>query len=320
MTLRVRRSDRCYGRTTVSRHDDRPVLIDPRCKLTYYTYILRGLDDLGRRYRFVRLDGPVTRYMRMRDGDRRIIVDAADDADVDAAAYEWADVMGKVNCTDELLVEHPNIRMLGPLWGLQQWPMPVAYAHAARAAIGGANLLEAIRAIRFQGKTRLPINAYVPATADDDYVFHRSRDWGPWHPDANQPRYRFFQALESIDVRKTASLEEGRISLADYLAETGRSTVVFNSPAVVDCLGWKLGEYLALGKAIVSTPLGRALPEPLVHGEHIHFVDDSVDAIRDALLTVLGDRDYRMHLERGARHWFERNLTPAIVVRRLLAE
>lgn len=312
-------SDRCYGRVTVSRHDDRPVLIDPRCKLTYYTYLLRGLDDIGRPYRFARLDGPVAHSMRMRDGDRRIIVDAADDADVHADGYEWADVMGKVNCTDELLAQHPRIRMLGPLWGLQRWPMPVAYLHALRAAIGGANLLDATRAIRFQGKTRLPISVYSPATADDDYVFHRSRDWGPWHPDANLPRYRFFQALESIDVRKTASLEEGRISLAEYLAETGRSTVVFNSPAVVDCLGWKLGEYLALGKAIVSTPLGRALPEPLVHGEHIHLVDDSVEAIREALLTVLGDRDYRMRLERGARQWFERNLTPAVVVRRLLA-
>lgn len=310
---------RCYVPDVVKSRANRPVLVDPRCKLTYYTYILRGLDDIGRRYRFARLDGPIGHSMRMRDGDRRIAIDAADPAHVDEGLYEWADVMGKVNCAEDTIGHHPKLRLLGPLWGLQRWPMPVAYLHAARAAIGGANLLDATRAIRFQGKTRLPISVYSPSVADDAYVFHRSRDWGPWHPDANLPRYRFFKALESIDVRTTASLEEGRISLADYLAETARSTVVFNSPAVEDCLGWKLGEYLALGKAIVSTPLGRALPEPLEHGEHLHLVEDSVEGIRDGLQRVLQDRPYRIRLEQGARQWFDRNLTPATVVTRLLA-
>ena len=45
---------------------------------------------------------------------------------------------------------------------------------------------------------------------------------------------------------------------------TARSAVVFNCPAVHGCLGWKLGEYLTLRKAIISTDLGRRLPAPLV--------------------------------------------------------
>jgi glycosyltransferase involved in cell wall biosynthesis len=96
--------------------------------------------------------------------------------------------------------------------------------------------------------------------------------------------------------------------------------VVFNCPAVHGCLGWKLGEYLALGKAIISIPLERALPEPLEHGEHIHYVDDNTEAMSEAVRTIDRDADYRHHLESGARSWYERNLTPAKIAARLVDE
>ena len=40
-----------------------------------------------------------------------------------------------------------------------------------------------------------------------------------------------------------------------------------------------------MGKAIISTPLTREMPSPLVHGKHVHFVN-SVEEIYDAVVKI----------------------------------
>lgn len=112
---------------------------------------------------------------------------------------------------------------------------------------------------------------------------------------------------------------ERRYSLKEYLSKLKRSAVAFNTPAVHSCHGWKLGEFLALGKAIVSTPLTRALPAPLLHGEHIHFVDGSPDSIREAVCLICRDISYRQRLERSARAYYLQYLQPQHVIERILA-
>jgi glycosyltransferase involved in cell wall biosynthesis len=107
---------------------------------------------------------------------------------------------------------------------------------------------------------------------------------------------------------------------AQYIRKTQSSTVVFNTPAVLRCHGWKLAEFLALGKAIISTPLERLLPAPLEMGRDIHYVDPvSVDSIRDAVERIRGDDAYRRHLEEGARQYYVKYLQPAAVIRRILS-
>ena len=81
----------------------------------------------------------------------------------------------------------------------------------------------------------------------------------------------------------------------------------FNTPAFWDCHGWKLGEYLALGKAIISTPLSNDLPAPLIHGQHIHIIpDSSKESIREAVVLLINNPDYRENLEKNAlNYWNE---------------
>ena len=55
---------------------------------------------------------------------------------------------------------------------------------------------------------------------------------------------------------------------------------------------WDLGEYLALGKAIISTPLFNDLPAPLTHGINIHFVENDVDSIKEAVSYIIANPDY----------------------------
>ena len=103
----------------------------------------------------------------------------------------------------------------------------------------------------------------------------------------------------------------------DYIRKTKESVVVFNTPSVCECHGWKLAEYLCMGKAIISTPLTREMPAPLEHGKHVHFVN-SVEEIYDAVVKINSDAQYRKRLEDGARRYYEKWVAPEIVIQRLL--
>ena len=110
---------------------------------------------------------------------------------------------------------------------------------------------------------------------------------------------------------------ESRLSMDDYIRKTKESVVVFNTPSVCECHGWKLAEYLCMGKAIISTPLTREMPAPLEHGKHVHFVN-SPGEIYDAVIKINSDEHYRKQLEEGAREYYEKWIAPEIVIQRLL--
>src|SRR5690606_3774795 len=128
---------------------------------------------------------------------------------------------------------------------------------------------------------RRPETDYRPAPSDDSYVFFVAWPWKK-HPHVNPPRARFmrvckrsslvrfeggFAPRRRADVPMIADVTAERLySFTEWLGKTQRSAAVFNCPAVHDCHGWKLGEFLALGKAIITLPLSRSLPVPLEHG------------------------------------------------------
>ena len=164
-------------------------------------------------------------------------------------------------------------------------------------------------------------------------MFHVSWTWKK-HQEVNEARARFVDACRSLDgltfegglaprrrhdvsgfERVTA---RKRYRLREYLEKQGESLCAFNSPAVHDCLGWKLGEYLALGKAIVSLPLTRELPSPLEHGTHVHVVEDSCEAMAEAVERLRVDVAYRSELERNARSYWNRWLAPDQAVGRMM--
>lgn len=294
------------------------VLADGRCRLPYATYVLQGLLDLGHRVRFRRLDSPDGDGLALQIGTAKVWVDTNDMAEFDDAAYDWCDVFGKVNCTLEAAQTRSKVCLLGPLFGVRLWNLPAGYLRAPALIAAGRRPRSAIADLRFQGITRIPISRYVAAASQPDYVFHGSRAWSGRHSATNAERMLFVDAVHELGVPAETWFSDERIPLADYLAKTGRSTVAFNSPAVHRCLGWKLGEYLALGKAIISTDLERALPAALEHGVHVHYTCTDRDDIATAIDVINRDHGYRAHLEHGARTWFEDNMAPSVVAARLI--
>ena len=159
----------------------------------------------------------------------------------------------------------------------------------------------------------------------------------PWakHGDVNPPRIRFIEACHrapgltfegGFAPRRRTDVPEvlpytatARYSMSEYLTKVGRSAVAFNNPAVHGCLGWKLGEFLALGKAIVSLPLDRGLPAPSQRPPY-----DCRAATAYTSTSSMGHRTpwtrhsgacarttrYRTMLESNARGWYEQHLAP----------
>ena len=181
-------------------------------------------------------------------------------------------------------------------------------------------------------KNREPLSSYVcDIPSEDNYIFFLSTLWysDEWNKNdetVNLRRAHFIRACKSIEG---VTFEGGLLGdasssnekFADVLAtheepfgqwieKTKRSALVFNTPAFWDCHGWKLGEYLALGKCIVSTKLSNDLHYPLEHGTNIHFVEDTEESMREAISYILAHPEYRHKLEKGAREYWEKYGTP----------
>ncbi len=303
----------------------------------YYSFYLEGLRRLGLRWRLRSAGFPRVGHhgLWLRSGSRRLFISASDGPGISAEAVAWADVIGKVNLDR---AEAPaNAIPIGPSFPVAVFSAPVAWALASSAWFrGGFRTAPSARshfgAFRAQYRYRLPERAYAPGQSDPGYVFALSRLWQK-EPATNRWRAAFIEAARSLPdleieggfaPRSEPAFAEyrhlfvsGAIGLKEWVAKTQRSALVFNTPAVSGCHGWKLGEYLALGKAIVSTPPERLLPAPLEHGEHLHFVS-SQDELARAIEKIARDEPYRRRLELGARRYYDQWLAPQVVMRRLL--
>ncbi|GHT31054.1 hypothetical protein FACS189434_00080 [Bacteroidia bacterium] len=257
--------------------------------------------------------------------------------------YEWCDVYGKVNCKWELtpILKYPKIVIMAPSFGILAWKRSLFPFYCVANWIKSGRQKNFFYYCRKYGRMVLSRSTlkqyfYNPSLVVDNYVFHVSTLWhnseGNEHDNkVNARRVSFIRVCRDMNnvqfegglvpqskkkYRTSVSKFEdylyagGWMSFSEWLEKIKRSAVVFNTPAALDCHGWKLAEYIALGKAIISTPLINDLPEPLVHGENIHFVDGSEESIRKAVEYIVTNQAYREKLEQGARRYWEQYGTP----------
>lgn len=268
----------------------------------------------------------------------RVYLDMQDVRDACAAALEWCDLYAKVNL---------DLNSVSPQYAAKMFPIgptfPFTYLNSAALAwhalhtflMGHARITRPRTHFahwRALGRDRAPYAAYAPGKSESNYAFFSSSLWKQDHQ-CNRDRVRFIEACRPLNWLQFEGgfaqpwrvkgyenfIVPKRPSHVEYLAKTKRSAVVFNSPSVFGGHGWKLAEFLSMGKAIIVIPLVRLLPAPLLHGEHIHYVDGSVEAIRQAVEQICRDTAYRTHLERGAREYYLAYLQPRRVIERILS-
>ena len=183
-----------------------------------------------------------------------------------------------------------------------------------------------------QIRYRRPLAYYQVASDEPGSVFFCGTYW-PEAPAINPQRARIMEVCRQIfgtDFEGGfAPRPEARETFPhlvmphwypphEYFEKLRRSPMAFCTPGVHECLGWKLGECLAMSKATICLPLRRKMPAPLVHGTHVHFVNEDLSDLEEAVRLLHDDVEYRMSLETGARQYFQKYLHPVAVCRRII--
>lgn len=274
----------------------------------------------------------------------KVIVDFGDDSPIRKKAYQWCDVYAKININPAIIHDTDKTKLLSipPGFGIKIWTVFETLYHSFSNLVKlqfspQISLKNHFRSYLSQLK-QLWLNGFYKKSVDFDKgntVFFISSLWphpncltgtnvyrkmfiesclknkvdfegGFWVTDSHHPQFNEFRHLTFTK----------RYPLRQYIDKTKKSIFVFNTPAVHNCHGWKLGQFLAMNKAIISTPFQNSLPKDLVHGENIHFVHNE-NEMNAAVEKVLHDEEYRQKLEEGARNYYLKYVSPVSVISRI---
>ena len=336
------------------------VYIDPVDNILYSSFYIFALESLfGKNYVYLSAE-PFkelsrqsrhtwsTRFIVEKDGSRKKYVIHGDDKyQVNEELYAWCDVYGSVNANFGATPEkfHGKLVSLCPSFGIRCWTPFRTAINAMRCFPKDGS---PVKKYFGQHKRLLARPVYsdyfMPAqkAMPTGYVFFLSTLWynDEWNKNdegVNSRRANFIRACKEsgnvvfeggfVSQGKDRSSEDlfsdclcDKVSMREWLEKTRQSAVVFNTPAFWNCHGWKLGEYLALGKCIVSSKLQNDLPFPLEHGKNIHFVENTQDAMGEAIEYIISHPDYRQKLESGARAYWDAYGSPIAALKLLGVE
>lgn len=127
---------------------------------------------------------------------------------------------------------------------------------------------------------------------------------------------KVFPEYEDYLVKYQDILTTQRVGMLEYIQKTQRSSFVFNCPAVSGCHGWKLGEYLAMGKAMISIKPLNAMPGNFIPGHHYVLVRDETE-VEEAVIRLTSDKNFRDFLKKNVREYFKEYLSPEAVINRI---
>lgn len=275
----------------------------------------------------------------------KVIIDFGDDYPIRENAHNWCDLYAKINFDPLRTPLHftTKIQSIPPSFGIRIWSNFEIVSHAFSNLFKlkfspQTSIMNYFRSYFSQMK-QFPLETFsahdIPDDPKNNEVFFIASLWphpncltgtnvyrkmfidtclktgvnfngGFWVTDTEHPQFQEFKQLTFTK----------RYALKEYIEKTKKSMFVFNTPAVHNCHGWKLGQFLAMGKAIISTSFQNALPEDLVHGENIHFVNDASE-LEAAISELTHNQEYRRKLQMGAKRYYEKHGEPAAVIKKI---
>jgi len=287
------------------------------------------------------------------DVTKRIIIDYRDQNDVIEEAILWADIYAKINIDASTRKHYLADKLLNipPSFAIKIWiPIELIF-HLCNNFIK-AKIFKHLKDNNIHIRPKRWIRNYLTLlkrqrlqkyvmqgqSSKDNYVFFISTLWTDQN-NTNEGRYQYiFACSQKSEINfeggffinkqmwRATSIPNSipqkllyfkYISNKTYINNIKKSLFVFNTPAVHNCHGWKLGEFLCMGKAIISTPLINELPIPLEHGKHIYFVDGEQD-IEKAVTLLLENKDFRYNLEKNAKTYYNNYASPVKVIESII--
>ncbi len=266
----------------------------------------------------------------------RVVIDYADWPTIRPLPYEWCDLYCKINIAFDD-AQMPKLFSIGPGFGIRVFGLIDSARYAvANLLLSGNRIGNKKRFLYdYYGQYKRPLSRdYRPETPRCGYVFFASSLWKN-DLDTNRLRANFIRAarivrevefeggfapraLDDIPGFEEFTLEK-RVETGEYIGKTKNSMAVFNTPAVARCHGWKLGEFMAMGKAIISTPISRLLPQELQDRQHLLITDGSVEDIAQKLVLLRDDEHLRQRLEQAAAEYYQTFLSPEAVIAGIIA-
>ncbi len=274
---------------------------------------------------------------------KKIIIDYRDKPSVKESAYAWCDCYAKININSILTDKkfHDKLISIGPEFPVRIWNIWETIYHCAfnfmRCRFSPIVSLRAYLLDYYRQYTRLKLEYLLNIPRNDNnhydepYIFMSATLWEHKNclEGTNLQRKKFIDVCKGLKCHFEGGFIASKnhpqytefkylilnrpYSIRRYIKKTKQSVLVFNNPAVHNCHGWKLGEYLGLGKAIISTPMSNLLPEALVHGKNVHFIYNDED-FTTAIQLLLKDHGYRKHLEDNAKAYYWKYIDPRSII------
>lgn len=310
----------------------------------YDGYYIQGIKEVFKNYefnidKFPAFENGVFAFIVENENiTKKIVVDSKDSNKIDSAAFDWCDVYGKVNYNKESLLScnKEKIIPIGPSFGIKIWTLAQTFYCFTFNFIRFRNHIlnkKEFAANYWRQYKRLRLNAYCFTNSSVNKIFFLNSIWKR-ESATNTNRALFIQnCKKNADV----SFEGGfaarsngdnlgfddmiyskKIPLKLYIQKIKKSALVFNTPAVLNCHGWKLGEFLALGKAIISTSHYNELPKELKHDKHLIYANNQQE-IEQAINRLIKDPKIKKRLEFQSRNYFNEFLAPVKVIQKLIA-
>lgn len=105
----------------------------------------------------------------------------------------------------------------------------------------------------------------------------------------------------------------------NYISLVKKSSIVISSSGLLDSIGWKMGEYVALGKAIVAEPIAAKMPAPFEDGVHYQSYRSPEECIQ-AVTDLLSSPEKLSAMSNATTQYYEAVLSPRELMLRHLNE
>lgn len=281
---------------------------------------------------------------------KKIAIDFGDLRKPDSFFLEWGDLYAKINLHEETFseisqifgssagIQTSKIINITPGFGVRVFSLIetaiLSFKILLRKKHQSIQIIKDLLRAYFK---RLPLDAYQPSASDSDYIFYMETLWHKTTSYINLQRAAFIRAVQRlenvnfegglVDVGydcdyipdlKDLKYNNKKIALRKFITKTKKSALVFNNPAGGHCHGWKLAEFWAMGKAIISKPLENQIsPEPQDR-MNVYFANHDEESLKIAAQKIIIDDEFRKQLEFGAHKYWQDYAKPSKVIERIL--
>ncbi len=300
----------------------------------YCSYYLLGLSEVSE-IKF----SPMPEFAHLNDKPFLVIeykgkvavIENDDPIGVDVMAYEHADLYF---ATNKLLAREdynwPKVKPIYPHYSIDNSTQYLKLFGLNRLTSPG--IKEFVR--QWYILYRRPDFVNLPyQKLEGNYVFFAGSIWKkePW---ANQVRAEFVKACQQnahinfeggMNPRADGDLcglspevMDKRYTPSEFAEKSSRSIIGFSNPAVLDAVSWRLAEYWNYSCFVLGFQFKIDLPTVPVHGEHMHYVQDSGE-FSDVITYAMKNPDYREKVSKGGKKYFNEFCLPEIQAKRILS-